>query len=250
MTGLLRLRGALSRPWRSPPRPGVSRNRSGGHQALFAAVLILAAGLLAGPLAARQRDVPGEFDFYVLSLSWSPAYCEAEGGRADDEPQCSRVRPYAFVVHGLWPQYERGFPQSCARPAPYVPNPLVNSMLDVMPSRQLVIHEWKKHGTCSGLSSEDYFALVRKASAKVTIPPQFVRLNAARTVSPDEVEQAFEAANPGLEGDMISVGCDRRRLREVRICLSRDLGFRTCPEVNRLTCRRDSIVMPPVRGGN
>lgn len=211
--------------------------------------LALAALLLAGP-ARAQQDQPGRFDFYVLSLSWSPTYCEDQGRRAADEPQCSLARPYAFVVHGLWPQYERGFPSDCQRPAPYVPNPLVNSMLDVMPSRRLVIHEWKKHGTCSGLSPQAYFDTIRTAKAKVRIPAEFVRIDDYRMVSPQEVEEAFRAANPGLEPSMIAVDCDRRRLREVRICLSRDLAFQPCAEVDRRACRLPRMVMPPVRGAN
>jgi len=212
------------------------------------AVSMLALSMLAVPAAAQQNE-PGQFDFYVLSLSWSPTWCEDRGARAANEPQCSIARPYAFVVHGLWPQYERGFPQNCQRPPPYVPNPLVRSMLDVMPSRGLVIHEWKTHGTCSGLSPQGYFDLVRAAREKVVIPPDFVRLDDYRTIAPAEMEAAFRAANPGLAPDMMSVECDRRRLKEVRICMGRDLAFRACPDVDRRACRLSRMVMPPVRGG-
>lgn len=216
--------------------------------ALALAVWGLLALLPAGPALAQQGGTPGAFDFYVLSLSWSPTYCEDKGAGAAREPQCSVERPYAFVVHGLWPQYERGFPRSCQTPAPYVPNPLVRSMLDVMPSRGLVIHEWKTHGTCSGLSAQSYFGQVRAARDKVAVPDEFKRLHFYRTVSPADVEKAFLAANPGLTPDMMAVECDSRRLKEVRICLSRDLDFRACPDVDRRACRLDRMVMPPVRG--
>ncbi|MFG1478163.1 ribonuclease T2 [Xanthobacter sp. V4C-4] len=199
--------------------------------------------------AAAESAAPGSFDFYVLSLSWSPTYCEVQGARAADEPQCATRRPYAFVVHGLWPQYERGYPEFCGSPAPYVPNRLVTSMLDIMPSKRLVIHEWKKHGTCSGLDADGYFALVRAARDKVAIPAEFAHLDDYRMVAPVDLEAAFRAANPGLQPNMISVDCDKRRLREVRVCLSRDtLAFRPCPEVDKRACRLDRMVMPPVRG--
>lgn len=216
---------------------------------LGAALLFFLALLAAGP-AAAQRDIPGKFDFYVLSLSWSPTYCEDQGRDADRDPQCSRARPYAFVVHGLWPQYERGFPEDCVRPAPYIPNDLVRSMMDVMPSKRLVIHEWKKHGTCSGLGARGYFDLIRRAKDKVVIPAELTRLNTYKMVAPADLEAAFRAANPGLEPDMMSVDCDRRRLREVRICLGKDLAFRSCPDVDRRACRLSKMAMPPVRGGN
>ncbi len=218
---------------------------------LFAARLLLAALILgaafgATPSLAQQKGEPGRFDYYVLTLSWSPTYCEAMGERAEPA-QCSRVRPFAFVVHGLWPQYTRGWPESCVNPAPYVPEPVLRDVLDIMPSRRLVLHEWRKHGTCSGLSATGYFEAVRRAYDKVTIPAPFHRLDDYRMVSPGEVEAAFRAANPGLAPDMISVECDKRRLTEVRICMNRQLGFTSCPEVDRRACRATSVVMPPVR---
>ena len=230
----------------------LARRAAGLLGPAFAALPALAALALlcAAPAAAGQRDVPGRFDFYVLSLSWSPTYCEDRGRDADRDPQCSRARPYAFVVHGLWPQYERGFPADCVYPAPYVPNDLVRSMLDVMPSKKLIIHEWRKHGTCSGLGARGYFDLVRRAKEKVAIPAEFTRLNSYRMVAPADLEAAFRAANPGLKPDMMSVDCDKRRLREVRICMNRDLSFRACAEVDRRACRLSKMAMPPVRGGN
>jgi ribonuclease T2 len=199
--------------------------------------------LFACALPARTQSA---FDFYVLALSWSPSYCENAGRRADPR-QCGG-RPYAFVVHGLWPQFERGYPEFCRRPAPFVPEPLVRSMLELMPSRQLVIHQWRKHGTCSGLAPEEYFALVRRAREKVRIPAGFQRLSEYRMVTPAEVETAFIAANAGLERDMIAVDCDRRYLREVRVCVNKELEFRACPDVDRRACRAPSMVMPPMRG--
>jgi ribonuclease T2 len=67
------------------------------------------------------------------------------------------------------------------------------------------------------------------------------------TTSPEAVERAFVAANPGLAPDMVAVTCDRTRLREVRICMDKDLRFRACAEVDRQACRRQEIRLPPVR---
>jgi len=198
----------------------------------------------------RQHNV-GQFDFYVLALSWSPTFCEASrernGGRSNHQ-QCGE-RPYAFVVHGLWPQYERGYPRDCQVPAPRLNRNIVNSMLDLMPSPRLVFNEWDKHGTCTGLSGQQYFDLVRKARETVKIPEPFHDLTEYQMVTPEQVEQEFVKANPGLTQDGLSVTCDRRRLREVRICMTKDLQFRDCAEVNRRACRNEKVVMPPVRGG-
>lgn len=187
------------------------------------------------------------FDFYVLSLSWSPSYCEAEGTDANSQ-QCGTGRPYAFVVHGLWPQFEHGYPRNCPTDRPSVPTSIVQPLLPIMPSAGLIRHEWRKHGTCSGLSQGDYFDVLRAARERVRIPGDYLRLGDYRTVAPMDVERAFLRVNPGLSHGALAVSCDRRYLREVRICLTRDLDFRACPQVDRRSCRLAKAVMPPVRG--
>jgi ribonuclease T2 len=195
---------------------------------------------------ARQNE-PGKFDFYVLALSWSPSFCDAAGTRAEGQPQCGE-RPYSFVVHGLWPQYEKGFPEYCQVPAPRLDRNIVSSMLDVMPAPRLIFREWDRHGTCSGLSARGYFDTVRKARAVVKIPTEYMDLKAPVTVSPAQVQQAFIDANPGLPTGSIAVGCDKERLREIRICMTKELAFRSCEGIERRSCKREKIVMPPVRG--
>lgn len=193
----------------------------------------------------RQNE-PGKFDFYVLALSWSPSYCEQAGERAPAQ-QCGE-RPFSFVVHGLWPQYEKGFPEFCQNPAPRLDRNVVSSMLDLMPATRLIFHEWDKHGVCSGLPARGYFETIRKARAGIKIPPEYLEPKTALTVSPDEVEEAFVKANPGLSRTGIAVTCGGTRLSEVRICLSRDLKFRECAEIDKRACKRDKLTMPPVRG--
>jgi ribonuclease T2 len=207
---------------------------------------ILALGI-ANAAAQDRRGEPGQFDYYVLSLSWSPSFCETASGRARDQ-QCG-PRPYSFVVHGLWPQYERGFPEACEVPAPRLNRGIVEQMLDLMPARGLVYHEWDAHGTCSGLGARDYFDLVRKARAAVTVPPAYQDTQQPLIVTPAEVVDAFVQANAGLAAEDVAIDCDRTRLREVRICLNRDLKFRACNATSRRACRSDKLRMPPVRGG-
>jgi ribonuclease T2 len=197
----------------------------------------------------ERRNQPGQFDFYVLSLSWSPSFCrDSEERGRNGGIQCSG-RPYSFVVHGLWPQYERGFPRDCQVPAPRLNRNIMTSMLDLMPAPGLVFHEWDNHGTCSGLGPQAYFDLVRKARATVKIPEVYTSPSKTLVVTPDEVEQAFIKANPGLTREAIAVTCGSTRLSEVRICLGKDLRFRDCAEVNHNACRRNKLNMPPVRGG-
>jgi len=118
-----------------------------------------------------------------------------------------------------------------------------------MPAPGLIFNEWDKHGTCSGLGARAYFETIRKARSAIKIPPEFLDLSAAKTVAPAEIETAFIKVNPGLSTSAIAVTCERNRLSEVRICLSKDLQFRSCEEIDRRACRRDQVVMPPMRGG-
>ncbi|MEJ1160725.1 ribonuclease T2 [Prosthecomicrobium sp. N25] len=210
-----------------------------------AAALALAALVQAAPAGAGDR--PGDFDFYVLSLSWSPSYCEAEGDRRRDA-QCER--PFSFVVHGLWPQRERGYPADCPTAAGRLPDALIRAQLDIFPAFGLIIHQWRKHGTCSGLTPADYFKAARRAYEAVRVPAEFERLASPRMVGVGDVEDGFRKSNPGLDPDEMAVTCDDRRLREIRICFTRDLsGFRSCPEVDGDACRRSRVFMPAVRGG-
>lgn len=206
--------------------------------------VVLAALFCLIGLAARAEEKPG-FDFYVLSLSWSPSYCEAEGRGADPQ-QCRAAKPFGFIVHGLWPQRERGYPEFCSGTEREVPRGRIREILDIMPSGGLIRHEWRKHGTCSGLSQDDYFAALRDAWETVRIPAPFRQPGARRSIAPREVERLFRASNPGLPADGIAVACDDGRLDEVRICLTRDLAFRPCPEIDRRGCRAAAVALPPI----
>jgi ribonuclease T2 len=217
------------------------------------AIFVLSLSAAVAPAAAQdgERDVPGRFDFYVLSLSWSPSFCAAAAERnpwRSAGGECG-ARPYSFIVHGFWPQYEKGFPESCQVPAPRIDRRLVSSMLDLMPAPHLVFNEWDKHGTCSGLAPQAYFDTVRKARAAVKIPPEYADVKEPLQVTPKGVANAFVKANPGLTLNGVAIECSRRRLSEVRLCLSKDLQFRDCPDVVRRSCRSDHLLMPPMRGG-
>ena len=218
--------------------------------AALAASLLVAGASAVGSQEARQNEA-GQFDFYVLSLSWSPSFCASAAERHNGgtpSMQCG-ARPYSFVVHGLWPQYVKGFPEYCQVPSPRLYRGIVSSMLDLMPAPHLIYNEWDKHGTCSGLAPRDYFDTVRRARAAVKIPPEYVDLKEPLSVAPAAIEEAFMKANPGLPENGFAIECDKKRLTEVRICLSKELQFRDCDEIARRSCRREQLLMPPLRGG-
>lgn len=187
------------------------------------------------------------FDYYVLALSWSPSYCADAQAAARDQRQCQAARPFAFVVHGLWPQNERGYPSACPSQVRDVPPALKNSMLDLMPSPSLIEHQWDKHGACTGLSPQNYFAQTRRLREGIVIPASYQNLSRPLIVSGADVERSFIAANPGLTGAMMAVVCRDNRLREVRVCFSRDGRPRACGPDVRDQCGAGKVQMPPVR---
>ena len=94
---------------------------------------------------------------------------------------------FPFVVHGLWPQYDNGFPEYCQIPAPRLNRGIVSSMLDLMPAPRLIFNEWDRHGTCSGQSPRAHFETERKARAVVKIPTEFADLKEPLSATPHEV---------------------------------------------------------------
>jgi ribonuclease T2 len=203
--------------------------------------------------AKPLQNTAGKFDYYTMVMSWSPTHCvTAQEGR--DEQQCARMDGlrYGFVLHGLWPQYEKGFPEACPiGRKPFVPQPVINSMLDIMPSGGLVIHEYKLHGTCSGLDPAGYYNLSRQLFGRVRVPERYQNPFETQFVAPREVVGDFMRANPWLRPEMIAVTCGGpgNRLRDVRICMTRDGAPRACGqnEDRRKLCRADQLHVPPVR---
>lgn len=201
---------------------------------------------LSAPPAIQQG-----FDFYVLSLSWSPSFCTLDG-RGNDSEQCNINRRDGFLVHGLWPQNENGYPKDCAiggnaKQRNYVPRKIAASLHDIMPSAGLVRHQWRKHGTCSGLSQDAYFSKLRQAFNKIVIPPSLKNVSTTRSVDPALIEKAFIAANPTMKNNGISVTCKKNYLQEVRICMTKDLQLRSCAAVDRASCRSRSVTLPATR---
>ena len=229
-----------------------------------AAFAIMLVALFAQPALAQrmfdedgeqdQRNVAGVFDYYALVMGWSPTYCsERESGGY--EPQCDRNdgRRYSFVLHGLWPQHERGFPGNCrTRRKPFVPQGVIDNMLDIMPSPSLIIHEYRKHGTCSGLDPASYYDLARKLFKSIKLPQRYANPMENQFSEVADIERDFLEVNPELRPDMFAVVCGGagNRLKELRICMSKDGKPRACganEDQRRLCSSQRKILLPPVR---
>jgi ribonuclease T2 len=194
-----------------------------------------------GPAEAADNR-PGNFDYYLLTLSWAPEFCATHAGNASSS-ECDPQRHFGFVVHGLWPENDDGsHPQNCAPTQP-VAQPTVQQMLAIMPARGLIQHEWVTHGTCSGLRAQDYFAAIEKAFRQVEIPPEYRAPGQAFEATPAEIEQKFAAANRVPVGDF-RVSCSGTELVGVEVCLTKDLQYRQCGSRLR-DCRAPQVTVEP-----
>jgi ribonuclease T2 len=199
-------------------------------------LLLIVTGLARG----QNPGKPGKYDYYLLTLSWSPEFCSIQG----TSPQCA-AHP-GFIVHGLWPQnFDGTYPASCdlSRPGPVHPE----ENMDITPDASLLQHEWGKHGTCTTLTPEAFFSLERRAFHSVVIPLFFAKLDHEVEVKTGMIGRMFSEENPGFPAGSIVVSCGESRLSAIEVCLSKD-GLKpiACRGVN-LGCNANEIrVLPPV----
>jgi ribonuclease T2 len=215
---------------RLPRFQGIQRRYSadfgkGKAEMRFGAVVI-AAICLATPLWA-EAGRPGAFDYYVLSLGWSPNWCALEGDARHD-PQCAAGRNLGWTLHGLWPQNESGYPSYCRTVEGDPTRGDTAQMADIMGGSGLAFYEWKKHGRCAGLSAKAYYGLMREAYTAVTLPPVFAQISEDLNLPASVIEDAFVESNPQLSRNGLTVTCKSGRIQEVRICLTKDLQPRPC----------------------
>jgi ribonuclease T2 len=187
---------------------------------------------------AEAREA--KFDYYVLALSWSPSHCVDN----PDADQCERKR--RFIMHGLWPQHERGFPTDCSNAFAKPSRKLLSRYADLTASAGLLAYQWRKHGACAGLSPEEYFAHSREAVERITTPPALDQAKRIAVVRPAIIETAFLQANPNLHRDGVTIKCRDNMFTEVRICLTKDLQPRKCgADVMRdCSAQRVKILLP------
>lgn len=213
------------------------------------ALAVICALVLAGAVLVLQRDRSAPeapaFDHYLLALTWMPGWCATTGDDRDDA-RCAPGSGTGWALHGLWPQHATGWPEFCdstaaaPRPADLAP------VAEIMGSTGLAQHQWRKHGTCTGLTPEAYFHTSRAAWDRVALPDAPPGAGRDRLL-PADLLAAFAAANAGLEEGMAVVTCRDGRLQEVRLCLTQDLDFRSCgADVLARACRRP-VAADPLR---
>lgn len=198
---------------------------------------LLAALLLACASGAAVAEEPGQFDYWVFSLSWSPQFCKAQPGAE----QCKQ--PRGMIVHGLWPQNERGYPDYCGD-RERVPGDIVDRMLPLIPDPKLVQQQWRKHGSCSGLPVAEYFLNVERAWRSVVLPPSLGVDAPATEAAARDIEDSLIEVNPKLDHENMALMCKGRWLSEVRICLDKDFQPRACGDDVQDRCKGEVNIRP------
>ena len=204
-------------------------------------ILLASAGL-----ARAEGERPGDFDYYVMALSWSPTWCAITGDERGS-PQCRQDADFGWILHGLWPQYERGWPSYCRSSVRNPSRSQTAAEADLFGTGGNAWHQWNKHGRCTGLTAEGYYEIAREAYESITRPPVFRQIDNAIRLPASVVEAAFLEVNSTLSADQITITCKDGRIQEARICLTRDLELRSCGSDVRRDCSMDNALMAPIR---
>jgi ribonuclease T2 len=214
-------------------------------------LLVIVSGSLSGNSFAKHKKRPSsssdtataDFDYFLLTLSWAPEFCATNpNGRTSAE--CDPKKHMGLVVHGLWPQYDNGrWPQDCASTPP-VASATVDHMMPIMPGTQLIQHEWAKHGTCSGLSTQDYFGEIEKLYNGLQVPDNFKKPSSSSEAVPADIEQKFAAANNAPKA-AFRISCPQNDFSAVEICLAKNFQYQACPNTLK-ECRANKIEVRPV----
>lgn len=166
------------------------------------------------------------FDFYLLALTLHPAFC-ADGHQDMSECRVGGRRP--LVIHGLWPERlePRAWPRDCPAPALDLDDGLEQRLADFMPGMQAGLHEheWRKHGSCSGLDDDAYFThtLELARALDAALAARLTTL-AGRDTTGAELRDTAEMFSPGI-GATFTLHCRNLRSSDGRPVL---IGIRQC----------------------
>ncbi|MEM6603171.1 MAG: hypothetical protein AAF621_03905 [Pseudomonadota bacterium] len=192
-----------------------------------------------------------DFDQYLFSLSWSPTYCMLNAQKRDADQCDTPKKPYYMIVHGLWPQSKnknilKNDMINCKTKQKHVPAQVVRQIFPIMPSYFLISHSWIKHGSCSGLSVEDYFHATRQLYQRFKVKDFFKTEEKYHSMHYRDIVRHINSISPELYEENIIVKCEGRMLREIRICMKDNFDLRVChPKERRTRCRVKGKIFIP-----
>ncbi len=192
---------------------------------------------------------------YLFVFSWSPTYC-LEIDPQGKQTQCRTDIPkqYRFIVHGLWPQLPDNTTQGkylnyCRFVNKNLDAKIVEKYFYLMPSSELMHHEWIKHGSCGDFTQHSYFEKIQDLYQKFHVADIFKNLKTPKSLSLDALITDLTTQIPNISRHNIVVYCRKNYLGEVRICLNADYSVRKCRlnEVKSGGCRASGTITVPLR---
>lgn len=178
------------------------------------------------------------FDYYTLAISLTPAFCD-ENPKWRNSLQCRDRLP--LTVHGLWPEKTAGrAPENCSGAAFTLSAAREKRLRGIMPDGSQRQYQWKKHGRCSGLAPDAYFAMVEREFMELKWPEQLQPRGRDVIVERATVLREFHRLNPGFPERGVVLRCAGGKrpplLREVRVCLTPDGHPTECRANYRPNC--------------
>jgi ribonuclease T2 len=177
------------------------------------------------PPVTDPRSEPVVSDaFFILAVSWQPAFCETAAGKPECRSQSrDRFDATRFTLHGLWPLDEycdvSARDESTDRDGRWLALPALDLSaalrrdLDVkMPGSlsQLDRHEWIKHGTCFSGDAEAYFTASLALLDQLNASPvrDLFAGSIGKRLTQRQIRTAFDKSfGPGT-GDSVRIACD------------------------------------------
>ncbi|CAN7376500.1 ribonuclease T2 family protein [Rhizobium sp. LjRoot258] len=207
----------------------------------FLRVAVFLIAIAAG--VAEAQDAGGKTRL-ILAASWQPAFCETN----QRKPECStqtkdRFDATNFSLHGLWSMRKEycdvsGSLRTADKNGDWRKLPEVElstatraALEKIMPGTQsgLERHEWIKHGSCTRMSADDYFAtsvrLIDELNASAV--RDLFAASIGKALTAEAIKAAFDKSfGPGA-GDRVKMSCRRagggdRVISELTIGLSQD----------------------------
>jgi ribonuclease T2 len=188
----------------------------------------------AGAAFALPSSDAQNFDYYLLNLSWSPEFCYSH-------PNATECASHpTFVLHGLWPQNIDGtYPQNCSNASgPADPS----QYADIYPDPGLLQHEWRTHGTCSGLAPDAFFTAARAAFQSFAVPPTLAQLARQISLPPAQILDLVTQSNPKIPSSSLALSCGNNYLTAIEVCLNKNGQPTPCGPIR--SCRANTVRIP------
>lgn len=183
---------------------------------------------------ATKNKVASQF---ILSLSWHDAFCQTHRNKKECKRNIFGNKDHGFVLHGLWPQPKSrtycGVDKKTVGadkngqwdrlPELNLSQKTKQGLYDVMPAvvSGLAKHEWIKHGTCSGMSMDEYFTrsvnYIKQFNRSALAA--YINANRGKRVILKDIKTIADRSFGAGSSERIEMVCSGGLMTEIRLSL-------------------------------